>query len=92
MLNTDFQFRSMIANVEKASTGAQLQNYLAKGIDILKESHAYNVRHQKQYDPVWFEPYDPDPLYPDIPVKPIPIPTVPADQYSQIDQDGNVTM
>jgi hypothetical protein len=113
MLNTDPRFRSVIANVEKASTGGALKNALvcttssgesstdprissagsesysmlsnyAGAIPTLMLSHAANM---SDIDQQWFDPFDPTPLYPGIPV--VRLPDIP-DNCEQMDQDGNV--
>ena len=114
MLNNDPAFRTVIYNLEKASTGAELRNALAKklettrrndpgrhimsssnvSVDVnnqysgalptLQRSHAMNM---SNIDRTWFDPFNPEPLYPGIPR--IELPSIP-DDCEQMDQDGNI--
>jgi hypothetical protein len=60
-----------------------LSNY-AGAIPTLQLSHAANM---SNIDQQWFDPFDPTPLYPGIPV--VRLPDIP-DNCEQMDQDGNV--
>lgn len=90
MLNGDPSFRTVIANFEMATNGDDIHERLAILMQVLYESHAENVNRQTMVDPTWFLPFDPTPLYPDIEVVEVDLPD--GDDYSQIDQDGNITM
>ena len=90
MLNGDPRFRTVIADFEMSTNGEDVHERLATLIQVAYESHDENVKKQVAIDPNWFLPFDPTPLYPGVEVIEVDLP--PGDDYSQIDQDGNVTM
>lgn len=93
MVNTDFRMRSMFASLEKEANGEKFRKALINALKNIEQSHAQNVKKQKEIDLTWEVDYDPDP-FPDI--IPRVLAKVPPDDlwgtYYQIDVNGNITM
>lgn len=91
MTNSDTRMRSLYANIEKEANGEVFRKVLSDSLDTLEQSHSYNVSRQHDVDDTWEEDYDP--LYPQPAIrKLIPVTKQPWGTFTQIDQDGNITM
>ena len=90
MTNSDTRMRSLYANIEKEANGEMLRKVLSDGFNTLEQSHSYNVSKQHDVDSTWEE--DLDPLPDPGNRKLVPVNEQPWGTFTQIDQDGNITM
>lgn len=90
MVNTDPRMRSLYANIEKEANGEVFREVLADGLTKLEDSHRKNVSKQHEVDDTWEVNFDPMPD-PGNRVL-VPVPEFDWGNFSQIDQDGNITM
>ena len=92
MVNTDPRMRSMYASLEKEMNGERFRKALINALQNIEQSHAQNVKKQKDIDMTWEVDYDSS-IPPEAPRTLV---TMPPDElwgtYYQIDQDGNITI
>ena len=92
MVNTDPRMRSMYASLEKEMNGERFRKALINALSNIEQSHAQNVKKQKDIDMTWEVNYD-DSIPPEAPRRLV---DVPPDElwgtYYQIDQNGNITI
>ena len=88
--NTDPGVRSMYANLEKESNGERFRTTLINALDQVEKNHSHNVGLQHDIDDTWEVDFDPMPDPGDRVL--VPVPEFDWGNFSQIDQDGNITM